>query len=322
MSQEAMLAAINAELSKADAATMSLVLDALRNAKQAQSQRTFRANDLFKALPPRMQTASEFVGENQPFDPKRSLSLHGRATIKRQIKAQNREWLSGQFQKLKAAWIMIIDGQVVASGVSLATYPKPEQILEACHRTGKFPLLFIDEDHLAIEEGGSRWHRTNIPGDYYPSVPLTLRSNNSSTLVLGDFDTGASSTFVDYEWLVKQKLVHLQIQEDAESSHHLNQTYAYLPRSFVVEIASKPGGAQALEITIACVIDWKNSPFVKVNPDRVALVGRDVLLALRPKVLLDFDARRTEIQTKKAAKQARAQSKKTTRRAAASSKRQ
>jgi hypothetical protein len=46
------------------------------------------------------------------------------------------------------------------------------------------------------------------------------------------------------------------------------------------------------------------SPFVKINPNRVALVGRDLVLALKPKVLLDFDQRQTEIMNSIATKPA------------------
>jgi extradiol dioxygenase family protein len=133
--------------------------------------------------------------------------------------------------------------------------------------------------------------------DFYPSVPVRLVSKTGSGVVIGDFDTGASSTFVDYDWLVKQNVIHLQAQEEAENAQHLNQTYEYLPRNILIEIALASGDVRSQEMTIACAADWQNSPFVKVNPDRIALVGRDLFLALEPCVLLDFKKHRTEILT-------------------------
>ncbi len=282
MSHETMLAAINAELRNADVATMNLVLETLRQAKQAKPKSRARVSDSITPIKPQTQTVAEFIGENPPFDPHRNLSLHERGAFKRQLKAQNHEWLLKQFQKLKVAWLMVIDGRVTASGATLESYPKPEQILDVCQRTGKFPFLFVNEDHLCIEENGS-WPKTIIPDDYYPTARIKLRSNNGAIELIGDFDTGASSTFVDYDWLVKHNLVQLQAQEDAESSHHLNQAYEYLPRSFVVEIASKSGEIRSHEMTISCVADWQKSPFTKINPGRTALLGRDIFLSFDPK---------------------------------------
>jgi hypothetical protein len=61
------------------------------------------------------------------------------------------------------------------------------------------------------------------------------------------------------------------------------------------KLSSKKDGAGVLQAKIYCVLEWLTSPFVKINPDRVALIGRDLLLALKPQVLLDFEKRQTEI---------------------------
>jgi len=48
------------------------------------------------------------------------------------------------------------------------------------------------------------------------------------------------------------------------------------------------------------VADWHNSPFTAINPNRTFLLGRSGLLNLRPRVILDFDARLTEVEFKEA----------------------
>ncbi|MEK7730077.1 MAG: hypothetical protein AAB354_16845, partial [candidate division KSB1 bacterium] len=275
MSQETMLATIHAELRHADAATMNAVLETLRRAKQTAQPPAKHAHDFFEVLAPKTQIGLRFIGDNPAYDPNRNLSLHERAALKRQLKAQNREWLLMQFQKLKAAWIMVLEGQVSASGATLESYPKPEQILEVCQRTRKFPFLFVNEEHLLVEERGCAWPHTIIPNDFYPSVAITLCSANAAIGVIGDFDTGASSSFIDYDWLVRHNLIQLQMQEEAESSHHLNRAYEYLPRRFVIEMVSAERETRTSEMTIACVADWQNSPFAMGNPERVALIGRD-----------------------------------------------
>jgi hypothetical protein len=68
-----------------------------------------------------------------------------------------------------------------------------------------------------------------------------------------------------------------------------------VPKSLRFQLTSKTGETLTFETLIYCVPDWRLSPFVKINPARVALIGRDLLLDLKPKVLLDFEQRQTEI---------------------------
>ena len=58
-----------------------------------------------------------------------------------------------------------------------------------------------------------------------------------------------------------------------------------------------------VEAWICCVPQWHTSPFVAINPNRIALVGRDLMLKLKPKIALDFDKRQTEIVSATAANQ-------------------
>lgn len=58
----------------------------------------------------------QFLGGNLPFDPLRDSSLQERAALKRRLKTQNQAWLLLQFEKLKAAWLMVVDRQVLAWG--------------------------------------------------------------------------------------------------------------------------------------------------------------------------------------------------------------
>jgi hypothetical protein len=245
MSHEAMIESIKAELNEADTLTIRSILETLRAAKQKKTSALPQAGG--GELTPRTEVkatheaSARFIGENPLFDPNRNLSLKERAAMKRRLKEQNREWLSQQFKELHAAWLMVVDGKVIASGEKLSDYPKPDQILDVSHRVGKFPFLFVNEDVLAIEESGSGWSSTIEPSDFYPSVPVKLGSKTGSAAVIGDFDTGASSTFVDYDWLVEQNIIQLQAHEETENARHLNQIYEYLPRSVLVEVVLSSG---------------------------------------------------------------------------------
>lgn len=184
MSQEAMLETIKAELDDADAATLQSVWETLRQAKQSSTELPVAIGGQISRRSS-TSAASEkplvFIGENPPFDPNRNLSFEERATAKRHLKTQNREWLLQKFKELRAAWLMVVDGQVIASGAKLSQYPKKKQILAICHQTGKFPFLFINEDVLAIEEGSTSWHSTNAEDDFYPTAAVKFRSFGESS---------------------------------------------------------------------------------------------------------------------------------------------
>jgi hypothetical protein len=298
MSHEAMLETIKTELDNADAATLQSVWETLRQAKQSSAELPVAVGGQISSRASTSTTSEkplEFVGENPPFDPNQKFSFEEKAAAKRRLKVQNREWLLQKFKELRAGWLMVVDGQIIASGATLSDYPDPEQILKVCHRTEKFPFLFINEDLLAIEESGSPWHPTKDPNDFYPTVNVKFRSNSGIATVNADFDTGASAIFVDYTLLVKQNVIQPKTQEETENAQHLNQTFEYLPRKVTAEIVLASGEVRSQEFKIACVAPWESSPFVKINPNRTALVGRGVFLKFKPRILLDFDKQETKI---------------------------
>ncbi|MCI0695949.1 hypothetical protein L0337_28615 [candidate division KSB1 bacterium] len=99
----------------------------------------------------------KFVGENPSPEAYRKLSFDERGALSEQLKEQNEQWLAEKFAALKAAWLMVIDGEIIASGDHLKTYPQREQISEILSRYGKQPFIFINDFLLAIEES---WHST------------------------------------------------------------------------------------------------------------------------------------------------------------------
>lgn len=237
----------------------------------------------------------QFVGENWTLEEFKRLSPEERAARKCQLKEKNHAWLQEKFSTLNAAWVVVVNSEVIAFGESLKNKPMPPQLLEICQRTEKFPFVFVNDKLIAIEESVSAWHNTIQPGDYYPTLPITLNSASGTIEVIGDFDTGCSHTFVDYDFLAAQKIIQREIIEDFERHQHLNRDFVYVDKSVRVELSANSGSVNTLDTRISCVRNWHASPFVEINPNRIALIGRDVLLELKPKVLLDFDKRQTEI---------------------------
>jgi hypothetical protein len=239
----------------------------------------------------------KFIGENLTLDEHKSLSIKERTLRKQQLKEQNYRWLRKKFSALGAAWLVVVDGQIIASGKSLKNRPMQPQISEICRRTGKFPLVFINDDFMLIEESASSWHATKEPGDFYPTIPITVSSGSHVVSLIGDLDTGAAQSFVDYDYLIARNIILPEIEDDYETSRHLGEAYHCVAKFLHVELSSKSGVTYAFEAAINCVLDWHISPFIKINPNRHALIGRDIMLELKPKVLPDFEKRQTEIVT-------------------------
>jgi hypothetical protein len=100
---------------------------------------------------------------------------------------------------------------------------------------------------------------------------------------VGDLDTGASHTFVDYGFLAAQNLIRLESGDDFDTHLHLNRPFDYIDKFVQIEMSSNSGEIRTLEAWISCVVDWRLSPFVDINPNRIALISRDILLELKPK---------------------------------------
>ncbi|MGH7456811.1 MAG: hypothetical protein ACRENG_36010, partial [bacterium] len=106
------------------------------------------------------------------------LSLDERGALQWRLKQRNRDWLQKQFAKLGAAWVVVVDGKVIASGKTLENKPMSPQILKICRRTGKFPFIFVNDKFITIEESISAWQTTIRAGDYYPKEVLICKFTN------------------------------------------------------------------------------------------------------------------------------------------------
>jgi hypothetical protein len=151
MTHELMLEDIKAELDYLDAAALQSIREIINQAKRplfdrakARQSSEMPLIDIEEPLP--------FVGENLTLEEHEQLPLKERAMLKRRLKEQNYQWLQAKFSALDAAWLVIVDGQVIASGKSLKDKPRQPQVLEICRQTGKFPFIFVNDKFITIEE--------------------------------------------------------------------------------------------------------------------------------------------------------------------------
>ncbi|MGH7601035.1 MAG: hypothetical protein ACREOI_32155 [bacterium] len=297
MTHEAIIEKVKKKYAGADEATIHAVLQTLQDDKV-----DLRWPDLSSVMDVAKKPAItskpplQFFGENLSPEEYRKLSLDERGDLKQRLKEQNREWLEEKFSTLNVAWIMVLDGKIIASGDGLQTYPRVEQIREMSSRYGKRPFIFVNDLFLAIEESGMTWHQTAYRNDFYPTVPITLRAASGSVAIAADFDAGSASSFVDYDLLLAHAIIEPREEEEAESAEHLGQIFKFVNKPITVEVKLPSGEVLYYrELIIVCVTKWKQSPFVRINPRRTALAGRDIFLELQPSVTLDFANRRTTI---------------------------
>lgn len=298
MIQENVMENIKAGLDDADPATLESIWAMLNLAqnKPATFSKNSRGINLRSAIKPQSANGSLlFVGKNLSLEDYEKLSIPQRCEQKKRLKEHNQRWLRETFSKLEAAWLVVVNGEVIAWGKSLKDLPLARQNVEVAKRTGKFPFVFVNDDFMTIEESYSAWALTNEAGDYYPSIPIVLATDLGRLDGVGDFDTGAARSFADYDFLVSQQVILPEAGDDYEISRHLSQLFNYVTKPMQFELYTAFGQIRTLVGKIHCVLNWRHSPFVKINPDRVALIGRDLLLGLKPKVLLDFEQCQTEI---------------------------
>jgi hypothetical protein len=294
MSTIAIIETIKTELVEANPDTLAHLLEILRTSKQKDflpPKTTTLSPHPQRAVPAQ---SSRFLGENLPYEKIEKMSIKERGAMQRRLKEQNREWLQEKFTSLNALWLMIVDGEIIAWGATKKDYPKPTRIMEICQQTGKYPFIFIKDSAMAIEESSSVWNRVDA-NDFYPTIPLSLNSDSGSATLIADFDTGAASSFVNYDFLLAHKVVQRNTGEYIQDSVHLSQAYECISKDLTVTMTAISGEVITVETELYCVEDWARSPFVKINPKRLALIGRDLLLELKLCALLNFDRRQTQI---------------------------
>jgi hypothetical protein len=296
MTREAIIETVKKKYARADVATIDAVLRALQETDFYLPAPTSLAHQSVThqavvASAPQL----NFIGENLSPEAYRKLSFDERGALNERLQEQNRQWLEEKFSRLHAAWLIVMDGEVIASGDSLHNYPRIEQIREIISRYGKQPFIFINDLFVAIEESHSNWNPTVYRRDFYPTVSLTLRTDSGSVEIVADFDTGAASSFIDLDLLLSHQVIDLYESENVVSSKHLGESFRYVSKPINVEIKLSTGEPRTLELPIQCIGNWNGSPFVRINPRRTALAGRDIFLQLQPSILLDFANRRTKI---------------------------
>jgi hypothetical protein len=259
------------------------------------SRETISLQSLFKLT----RFKSGFIGENLTLKEYSALDEDKKIQLQSTLWKKNGRWLNNKFEKLNAAWVTIVDGEVETFSSDIDEYPQRDEILDICKKRGKFPFIFINKAFLAIEETSSKWTKTKYINDYYPTVEIQISPLNSTLRlnIIADFDTGARELFIDMGRLISEGLIIPPYPEEVpDVEEHLGETYCFYTRRLSVGIIPERGKINNVEnFTVYCIQNWGRSPFIKINPNRTALVGRRLFIKIKPSIVLNFSTQKTEV---------------------------
>jgi hypothetical protein len=235
----------------------------------------------------------KWQGENPTWDEWQRMSEEERQAAMDELEQRNRVWLEWMRRTLQVEWLLVVDGKVIRYGASWNEYPSDDALEALIQQLGKVPLLFAADP--LIEE--TAWSPTRYPDDFYPTLSVTFQGLAGQRITLvADFDTGSRHTFADADLLQRQGVIHLLPTTLWAVGWHLNRPFRYTPKSLIVILTAADGAQKTASQTILCVRNWQQSPFVAVNPNRTALVGRSLCLATQVKITLDFAQQVTSVQ--------------------------
>jgi hypothetical protein len=176
-----------------------------------------------------------------------------------------------ELERRRAAWLIVVGADVVAASPDATALPPPEEVLRHGEPSGRVAYLFeapLVEELLAWR---SSWSLLQGP-DRYPTLPLAIQGPPRPRVIVADLDTGSPATFVDAGLVAAPVTTWF-------TGHHLGSRFMWSPARVDLEITPVDGQPRRGSLAIRRVRGWRVSPFVRINPARTMLVGRDMLRA-------------------------------------------
>lgn len=198
-------------------------------------------------------------------------------------------WITQELTRRQWLWGVVCAERMIDGSGDLFQYPNEDELIRMGEEHNLIPFAYSQPVLPEDSPPPANWNRTLAADDYYPTLNIKL----GDVVLEDDFDTGALQTLVAEE-LVKRSFLDA-IRDSRGTSSHLGEPYQYRTKQVKVTITDSDGAVQTKDLPVAVVQDWGNSPFVKVNPHRRVLLGRDILRAFKVEVCLDSQNRITRI---------------------------
>jgi hypothetical protein len=234
--------------------------------------------------------AAEEAGED-PF----AFSLHRfqalgeeeKAAIVERASIIARTRVERELERRRAAWLVVVGDDVVAASPDPTALPSPEEVLRYGEPSGRVAYLFEAPLIEEVMAWRSPWSLLRA-GDRYPTLPLSIEGLPVPRAVVADLDTGSPATFVDAGLVVTRAITWF-------TGQHLGSRFLWSPVHLDLQIMPADGQARRRSLAVRRVRAWSASPFVRINPSRAMLVGRDVLRAFGLTVLLAASRAESEV---------------------------
>jgi len=227
-----------------------------------------------------------------------ALSDDERERIQLRAYQLNHSWVDAELDRLGAQWLLVCRGEVIQSSPTLRDYPSREKLVAVGKESGCVPFVFVKEP--LIEE--SVW--SSLPGvDFYPTLQIAIGARGcrvedlsaTGLVFMADFDSGSPNLFLDYERMLSGNIIDRQPVDQTHFRPHLGQVYCFHVWPVVVGVTDEQGRIKTQEFPGLCVRNWQQSPLCRVNPNREALAGRNLLLEFPLRLELNGRQRMTTV---------------------------
>lgn len=190
-------------------------------------------------------------------------------------------------------WFVLAEqpGQIIAAG-TIEDEPFAGD-LERMAREYEVPVFPYSREKI-IEKIDTSWSLKSKPNDYYPTVLLNFGSDGEEEVLNADFDTGSTHSYLSYELIIGMGVFIRKPVIQASSTVMWGKQYTYYRKKLKCKLL---GISSEKEIELQCelVKNWEKSPHVLNYKIRNALIGRNLLLDNKAKIILDGENKKTDI---------------------------
>jgi len=200
-----------------------------------------------------------------------------------QLKAyeEHQDWIEQELRLRNAEWMVVCNGKIIRDSQRLNDYPSDDELMKIGKKFNRIPFVFVKTP--LIEE--TPWAQVS-PWDYYPTVEILLGKADwdkeellhKGEVIIADLDTGCPYIFTSYDEALAKRYILPSPFRHAQARYHLGIRYLFYIATFTIGVQDANGKLKCQNMAIHCVENWPRSPFCHINPERKALVGRNLFL--------------------------------------------
>lgn len=187
------------------------------------------------------------------------------------------------------SWLAIAGEEIRDGSASMLAFPTLHEKEQMAARFGRVPFVYARP--IVSEEAESE--EAHPHGNYVEHFPR-LRIGIGPKEAVADLDTGTNQT------VVSEELTQLEPATLEYEHVHLGKPYVYGINTRHVSFRGLDAGDPVVgpvRMPVAIVREWATSPWVKVNPKRGALVGRDLFALHTVAVQIESSGDRSKVTT-------------------------